>query len=282
MGFAAPGDPITSMLGERAQESQVQEFKRQYGLDKPVLVQYGNFVVNAIQGNLGQSYAYRGRPVTEMIAAGFTTSLKYGSLATLYAAVVGMFLGIIAAVYRNKLPDAFAMFFAVGGISVPGFVQAILFMYVFGIWLRVLPAVGWGEPKHYVLPILVLGTRSAAVTARITRSAMLEVLNQDYIRTAKAKGLNHRKVILKHAVKNAMIPVLTVLGTTFGTLITSTFIVESIFGVPGLGRISLDAIFQRDYPVIQASVMLVATVFVLVNLVVDLLYGVFDPRIRYS
>jgi ABC-type dipeptide/oligopeptide/nickel transport system permease component len=282
MGFLAPGDPVTLMLGERANAAQVSALKQQYGLDKPPLVQYGKFLLGVVQGDLGKSYAYVGRPVAEMVSNGFVVSLKIGAIATITASIIGIVLGIIAAVNRNRWQDSLAMLVAVAGVSLPGFVVAFALMYLLGVWLRVLPVQGWGEAKHYVLPVIVLGTRSAAIIARITRSAMLDVIGQDYVRTARAKGLSERLVILKHAVKNAMIPVLTVLGTTFGTLITGAFIIESIFGVPGIGKVSLDAISQRDYPVIQISTLMIATVFVVVNLVVDMLYGVVDPRIRYS
>lgn len=282
MGFAAPGDPVTLMLGERARADQVASLKSQYGLDKPPLVQYASFLGGVMKGNLGMSYAYRGREVWDIIAKGFATSLKLGAVAAAFAWSTGLVLGILAAVHRGKLIDNMSMFFAIIGVSLPIFVEALALMYLFGVYLRVLPAVGWGEPKHYILPAIVLATRSAAIVARITRSSMLDVLNQDYIRTARAKGLAEQRVVLKHAVKNAMIPVITVLGVTLGSLLTGAFITETIFGIPGIGRISLQAIFQRDYPVVQATVMLVATVFVLVNLVVDLMYGVVDPRIRYS
>jgi peptide/nickel transport system permease protein len=282
MGFAAPGDPIQTMLGERAKPEQVALIRHEYGLDKPPIIQYGRYLLGVAKGDFGKSYAYQGRPVAEMVMESFKTSMKIGAIAALFSALFGMAFGIIAAINHNRWPDALSMFIAVVGVSVPGFVAAIALMYLFGVWLQILPAVGWGDPKNYVLPVIALGARSSAFIARITRSAMLDVLGQDYIRTAWAKGLPGRRVVLQHAVKNAMIPVLTVLGTTFGTLITGAYTIEYIFSIPGIGRISLDAIFQRDYPVIQASVLLVAATFVLVNLVVDVLYGSFDPRIRYS
>lgn len=282
MGFAAPGDPVTLMLGDKARTDQVQALKQQYGLDKPPVIQYVRYAVGVVKGDLGLSYAYRGRPVKDIILKAFTVSLKLGGAAALFAWSTGLILGILAAVYRGRWLDNLSMLLAVVGVSLPVFVEAIALMYLFGVYLKVLPAVGWGEPKHFILPAIVLGTRSAAIIARITRSSMLDVLNQDYIRTARAKGLSGQRVTLKHAVKNAMIPVMTVLGTTLGTLLTGAFITETIFGIPGIGRVSLQAIFQRDYPVIQATVMLFATVFVLVNLIVDLMYGVVDPRIRFS
>lgn len=282
MGFAAPGDPIQVLLGEHATPAKVAAVKAQYGLDRPPLVQYGRFLWGALHGDFGKSYFFAGRSVTEMVGAGFGTSLQIGLLAAVAASLAGILLGIVAAVWRDKWPDALAMFFAVLGVSTPSFVEAIALMYVFGVWLQVLPAVGWGEPKNFVLPVIVLGTRSAAYIARITRSAMLDVIGQDYIRTARAKGLSQQIVIVKHAVKNALVPVLTVMGTTLGNLITGTYIIETIFGVPGVGKTALEAIFDRDYPVIQVTTLLVAAVFVVINLVVDLLYGAVDPRIRYS
>lgn len=282
MGYAAPGDPVTLILGERARADQVAALKQQYGLDQPPVVQFGRFLAGLSKGDLGLSYAYRGRKVSEIIMKGFKVSLQLGGAAAIFAWTTGLTLGILAAVNRGRWLDNLAMLLAVVGVSVPIFVEAIAFMYIFGVYMKVLPAVGWGEPQHFVLPAVVLGTRSAAVIARITRSSMLEVLGQDYIRTARAKGLAAGTVTLKHAVKNAMIPVITVLGTTLGTLLTGAFITETIFGIPGIGRVSLQAIFQRDYPVVQATVLLFAAVFVLINLVVDLMYGVVDPRIRFS
>lgn len=282
MGFLAPGDPITIMLGERATPAQVAQVKRQYGLDQPPLLQYGRYLGNLLRGDLGLSYFYQGRPVAGMVKNGFFITLRLGALAMGLATLLGVALGIVAAAYRNRWPDVASMFFAVIGVSLPNFVFAIFLMWLLGVKFKLVPPLGWGKPQHYVLPVLVLGIRSAAFIARITRSSMLEVLNQDYMRTARSKGLAAQVVVLKHGVRNALIPVITVLGTTLGSLLTGAFITESIFTVPGLGRVALDSILQRDYPVVQATTLLIATVFVVVNLVVDLLYGVVDPRIRYS
>lgn len=282
MGFLAPGDPVTVLVGEKGTPAQIAAIKREYGLDQPPLVQYGRFLAGLARGDLGKSYFYSGRPVAEMVMDGFWVSIQVGTLAMLFAATLGVAAGVVAAVWRNRWPDHLSMFFAIAGVSVPSFVEAIALMYLLGVWVNLLPVQGWGEPQHYILPVVVLGTRSAAFIARITRSAMLDVIGQDYVRTARAKGLAQPVVILKHGVRNAMIPVITVLGTTLGALITGTYIIETIFGVPGVGKVALDAIFQRDYPVIQVTTLLVATVFVGVNLVVDLLYAIVDPRIRYS
>ncbi len=270
------------MLGERAKTEQVEALKAQYGLDKPPLVQYWRFISGVAQGDLGMSYAYQGRKVSDILGKAFVVTLKLGAAATLFAWGTGLFFGILAGVNRGKIIDNISMLIAIVGVSLPVFVEAIALMYLFGVFLKWLPAIGWGELKHYVLPAIVLGTRASALIARITRSSMLDVLNQDYVRTARAKGLSSGRVVLKHAVKNAMIPVMTVLGTTLGSLLTGAFITEQIFSIPGIGRITLQSIFQRDYPVIQASVMLVATIFVVINLVVDLMYGIVDPRIRFS
>ena len=282
MGFFAPGDPVTILLGEKGSATQIERVKRQYGLDKPALVQYGRFLWNAAHGNLGLSYAYPGRSVTEMVSKGFAVTLQLGTLAMICAGAVGVLLGIVAAVNRGGPLDLFTMFMAIAGVSLPNFVLAIAMMYLIGVKLHWLPVSGWGKPAHFVLPAFVLGTRAMTFIARITRSSMLDVINQDYVRTARAKGLSQAVVIFKHAVRNALVPVVTVLGTTLGGLLTGAFITEVIFSVPGIGQVALNAITTRDYPVIQVSTLLIATVFIAVNLIVDLSYGIVDPRIRYS
>lgn len=281
MGLLAPGDPISMMLGERAEEALVAQVRYQYGLDQPLLVQYSRYLAQLLQGELGLSYFYVGRPVAGMVMAGFWTTLKIGALAAVLGFSLGIGLGVVAAAFRQRWPDTLSMFFAVLGISLPSFVLAAALMYVFAVRLRLLPAQGWGEAEHYVLPVLILGIRAAAYIARITRSSLLDALGQDFIRTGRAKGLAPRAVVMKHALKNALIPVLTVLGTALGGLLTGSFIVEYMLSVPGLGRVAVDSILQRDYPVIQAATLLIAMVFALVSLAVDLLYAVVDPRIRY-
>jgi len=282
MGFAAPSNPVEIMLGEKGTPTQIDRLKHQYGLDQPALVQYGRFLWNAVHGDLGLSYAYPGRPVREMVQKGFENSVKLGILAMLYAGILGVLLGIIAAVNRGGPLDLFTMFLAVAGVSVPNFILALIGIYWIAVKWHLLPVSGWGKPAHYILPMLILGTRSMALIARITRSSMLEVLHLEYVRTARAKGLSAFRVVFKHAVRNALIPVVTVLGTALGGLLTGAFVVEIIFSVPGLGQTAVNAIFTRDYPVIQISTLLIAVVFVLVNLIVDLSYGLIDPRIRYG
>ena len=282
MGYMAPGDPVTLLAGEKASDEVVLAIKQKYGLDQPPLVQFGRFLKGAVVGDFGYSFVYQARTVTEMLEKSFWVSLKIGSLAMAAAALIGITLGILAAVNRNRLLDHLCMFLAIIGVSVPNFVMAIALVWLFSIKVKLFPVAGWGEPINYVLPVVVLGSRSAAYIARLTRSSMLDVVGQDYIRTARAKGLSDRIVYMKHAFKNTLIPVLTVLGATFGGLITGTYIIETLFNVPGIGQVAVQAIFQRDYPVIQATTLLVAVVFVLVNLLVDLSYGIVDPRIKYN
>lgn len=282
LGNFAPGDPIQIMLGEKGTQAAIDRIKHQYGLDRPALVQYGRFLWKAVRGDLGLSYAYPGRSVSEMVKKSFAVSVKLGTLAMLYAGVFGVVLGVVAAVNRGGPLDLATMFLAVVGISVPNFIMAICFMYLVGVQLHWLPVSGWGKPVYYIMPVFILGLRSLTLIARITRSSMLDVLNQDFVRTARAKGLTERSVVYKHAVRNALVPVVTVLGTTLGGLITGTYIIEFMYSIPGLGQVALQAINQRDYPVIQITTLLIAIVFVAVNLVVDLTYGVIDPRIRYS
>lgn len=282
MGYLAPGDPVTLLAGEKASDEVVLAIKQKYGLDQPPLTQFLRFLKGAAVGDFGYSYVYQARTVTEMIQKSFWVSIKVGSLAMVTATFLGVTLGILAAVNRNKLLDHLCMLLAIIGVSIPNFVMAIALVWLFSIKVKLFPVAGWGQPINYVLPVIVLGSRSAAYIARLTRSSMLDVVGQDYIRTARAKGLADRVVYLKHAFKNTLIPVLTVLGATFGGLITGTYIIETLFNVPGMGQVAVQAIFQRDYPVIQATTLLVAVVFVLANLVVDLSYGMVDPRIKYN
>lgn len=282
MGYLAPGDPATILAGDKASDEVIKEIKAKYGLDQPALVQYFRFMKGALVGDFGYSYVYQARTVAEMVEKGFWVSVKVGALASLLAALIGIALGVLAAVGRGSWIDHLSMFLAVTFISVPNFVMAIALVWLFSIKWRMLPVAGWGQPIHYVLPVVVLGTRSSAFLARLTRSSMLDVIQQDYVRTARAKGLSDKVVYIRHAFKNALIPVMTVLGGTLGGLITGTYIIETLFNVPGVGQVAIQAIFQRDYPVIQATTLLVAVIFVLMNLVVDLSYAVVDPRIKYS
>ena len=281
MGFLAPGDPIRMILGERSDPQAVAQVRRELGLDQPWYVQYGRFVWNAVRGDFGISL-YNRRPVGDIIRESFPATATLAVGAILLAVLVGIPAGIVAAVWHNRLPDRLSMTGVVLGISVPNFVMATLLILLVSVRLGWLPVAGWGTPEYLVLPVLVLAARPAASVARFTRTSMLEVLQQDYIRTARAKGVSEHLVILKHALPNALLPVVTVIGNAFGYLLTGSFIVETVFAVPGVGYRSIEAIMRRDYPVIQATTLLFAFLFIVVNLMVDILYTRLDPRVRFQ
>jgi len=279
MGYLAPGDPIRMILGERSDPQAVAQVRRELGLDQPWYVQYGRFVWNAVRGDFGISL-YNRRPVGDIIRESFPATATLAVLAILLAITVGILAGVVAAVWHNRLPDRLSMAGVVLGISVPNFVLATLLILLVSVRLGWLPVAGWGAPEYVVLPVLVLAARPSASIARFTRTSMLEVLQQDYIRTARAKGVPEPFVILKHALPNALLPVVTVIGNAFGYLLTGSFIVETVFAVPGVGYKSIEAILRRDYPVIQATTLLFAFLFIVVNLLVDILYTRLDPRVR--
>jgi ABC-type dipeptide/oligopeptide/nickel transport system permease component len=282
MGYFAPSDPVTIMLNEKGTPENIARLKRQYGLDLPLWQQYVNYLGKVLNGSLGESYAYPGQTVGAMIAQGLPRSAAIAVFAILLTTVIAVPFGIVAALWRNTWIDRVATLVVITGNSVPHFVMAFACMYVISYKLQLLPVAGWGTWRHAVLPVLILGARPAAFIMRLTRSSMLEVLNQDYIRTARAKGLAEMVVVAQHALKNALIPVITALATTFGALLTGSFFIEQIFAIPGIGRMSVTSINLRDYPAIQGVTILIATVFVTVNLLVDVLYCMIDPRIRYN
>ena len=282
LGYLAPGSPIDVMLGQHSDRARVKQLEHEYGLDRPALVQYGSFVWGAVHGDLGKSFSNGDIPVTQMIAEKFPTTALLAMMSMAVAILLGIPAGIIAALKHNHWIDRVTMGFVLLLVSVPAFVLAPILMLIFSITLKWLPSSGWSTPWHYILPTLVLGARPSVLIARFMRSSMLDVLRQDYIRTALAKGLSPSKVITRHALKNAFLPVLTAIGNAFGLLLSGSFVVETIFTVPGIGFESINSILRRDYPVIQGVALLVAAVYLLVNLVIDLLYGVFDPRVRYE
>jgi peptide/nickel transport system permease protein len=281
LGYLSPSDPIEIMLGQHANAEAAARLRHEYGLDRPPLVQFGSYVAGALRGDLGRSY-FDQKPVTETLSRGFPATLALGLAATVIAVLVGVPLGVLAAARQDTWIDRASMSLALVGVSVPSFVIGPLLIYIVAQQLRLLPVAQWGTPQDLLLPALTLGIRPAALIARLTRASMLDSLRQDYVRTAYAKGLAAPRVILLHAFKNALIPTLTVIGTATGYMLGGSFVVETIFRVPGIGYRSIEAISQRDYPVIQGTTLLLATVFVLINLVVDLLYGALDPRIRYE
>ena len=272
------GDPARAMLPDEASAAEIDAFNRQYGLDKPIPVQYGLYIVNVLRGEFGNSLSER-RPVTELIAARLGYTMQLGLAAVFIALLVSIPAGILAALYHNSVWDRLLMAGAFFGQSAPTFFVGIVLILIFSLNLRVLPSSGKGTWQHLILPAVTLSTGLLASLARMTRSSMLEVIRQDYVRTARAKGLSPRGVILRHCLRNASIPVLTLFGLSVGVLIGGAAITETVFAWPGIGRFAVRSIAIRDYPLIQYIVLLVAASVVTVNFVVDVLYGLLDPRI---
>ncbi len=276
-----PGDPALILAGEEADEAALVRIRREYGLDRPLPVQYAVYLRNVLRGDLGISIQSR-QPVATLIAQRFPFTLKLACLAILVSAVLGMVAGVVAATRRNSAVDLAALLGALVGISLPIFWLGLLLILLFAVKLHWLPAGGSGTAVHLVLPAVALGAASAAVIARMTRASMLEVLRQDYVRTARAKGVAERLVVYRHALANAMIPILTVFGLEFGYNLGGAVLTETVFSLPGVGRLIVEGIFARDYPVVQGAMLVVATTFVVVNLLTDVAYAAVDPRIRYE
>jgi ABC-type dipeptide/oligopeptide/nickel transport system permease component len=276
-----PGDPAVLLAGEEANPEFIEAVRKEYGFDQPLYLQYLRFIANAAQGDFGVSIRNR-EPVVNLLIQRFAFTVQLSFLSILIAAFIGLVAGVISATRQYSLFDNFSMIGALFGISMPIFWLGLLLMLVFSVHLRWLPAGGSGELRHLLLPAVALGAASAAVIARMTRASMLEVIRQDYIRTARANGLKDWVVIYKHALKNAMIPVITVFGLEFGYMLGGAVLTETVFSLPGVGRLMVEGIFQRDYAVVQGSMLLVATTFVLVNLLTDIAYALFDPKIRYE
>lgn len=276
-----PGDPATVLAGDTASPQAIEQIRHELGLDEPLPVQYVRFLDRLAHGSLGRSNR-TGREVMTEILDRFPYTLELALAAIVISTVLGVSLGVWSAVNKGRLADHLTIAGAIVGLSIPTFFLAILMIIAFSLTLRWLPVAGAGTWQHLVLPAVALSLHSAAVKARITRSSMLEVLGQEHMRTARAKGLRERTVIFRHALKNAMIPITTLIGMQFGGLLGGAFIIETIFGWPGVGRLAVQSIFVRDFPVIQGTVLLVAVAYFLSNLVVDVVYAWLDPRIRYS
>jgi peptide/nickel transport system permease protein len=286
-----PGDVVTQLIGLEASISpqRVAELRRLFGVDRPVHVQFGDYLGGVLRGDLGRSLR-TGRPVGPELRRRFPVTVQLAVMGMIVAVGIGLPLGILAALHRGRLSDFLATVFVLLGLSVPSFWLAVLLILLFALRLGWLPPTGyvapgddvWANLRHMVLPALSLGLVLAAASTRIVRSSLLEVLGRHYVRTARAKGLAERVVILRHALRNALIPVVTVLGLQFGTLLGGTVIIEQIFGLPGVGRYALEGINLRDYPVVQGAVLAIALAFTLVNLAIDICYGLLDPRIRYQ
>ncbi|MGJ7519279.1 glutathione ABC transporter permease GsiC [Variovorax sp. LT1P1] len=276
-----PGDPARLAAGVDASPETVELVRQDLGLDKPLPQQFLNFFVNIVQGDFGTSLRSK-RPVSTEIAERFMPTLLLTLTSMVWAVIFGMVIGIVSAVYRNQWPDRIGMTLAVSGISFPAFALGMLLMQVFSVQLGWLPTVGADTWRHYILPSITLGAAVAAVMARFTRSSFIEVIQEDFVRTARAKGVSEKWVVLKHCLRNALIPVVTMMGLQFGFLLGGSIVVEAVFNWPGLGRLLVDAIEMRDYPIIQTLVLLFSLEFILINLVVDVLYGFINPTIRYK
>ena len=276
-----PGDPAEVLGGQEATKADIDRIRKEYGLDQPLVVQYARFVGNAVRGDLGISIQSR-HPVRELLLQRLAFTLQLALASVLVAAALGLLAGIISSTRQYSFFDTASMLGALFGISMPIFWLGLLLILVFAAKLQWLPSGGTGSIRHLILPAIALGSASAAVIARMTRASMLEVTRQDYIRTARATGYRERVIIFRHALKNAMIPVLTVFGLEFGSMLGGAVLTETVFSLPGIGRLLVEGIFARDYPVVQGAMILVASTFVLVNLLTDVAYAFFDPRIRYE
>jgi len=276
-----PGDPARLIAGPEADASVVEMVRQQLGLDQPLPQQFWQFILNALQGDFGQSMVSK-RPVSEEIASRFMPTLWLTLSSMVWAVIFGMAIGVLSAVWRNRWPDRLGMTLAVSGISFPAFALGMLLMQVFSVKLGWLPTVGADSWKHYILPSITLGAAVAAVMARFTRASFVEVMQEDYMRTARAKGVRESLVVVKHGLRNAMIPVVTMMGLQFGFLLGGSIVVEVVFNWPGLGRLLVDSVEMRDYPVIQAEVLLFSLEFILINVIVDMLYAAINPAIRYK
>lgn len=282
MLFLVPGDPVKMMLAEFVTTpEQIAQMRAQLHLDEPILQQYGRFVGNALRGDLGTSIRSR-RPVTTEIGENLASTAQLALAAMLVAVGLGIPLGLLAALFRGTWVDVASMGTALLGVSMPSFWLGLLLIFVFSLHLAWFPATGGGDLQHLVLPAITLGMIAAAIIARLTRSSMLEVLGQDYVRTARAKGLGGFSVVARHALKNALIPIITIFGLQFGNLLAGAVIVETVFSRPGLGRLIVGGILNKDFPLVQGTVLFVAAVYVLINLLVDVAYAYADPRIRFG
>lgn len=279
-----PGGPFDSAgLGKRASPQVVATLNAKYGLDKPLPVQFVRYVTHALHGDFGVSVQLQqDRPVGTIIKQGLGKTVILGFLALAVILLVSIPLGVIAALRQNRMADYVSLLIATGGASIPNFVLAILLVILFSVKLHVIPTQGWGTPRQAILPVITLAFTPLAFLTRITRSSMLDAMNQEYVQTARSKGLHERAVVIRHMLRNALIPVATVAGPLTAGLLTGSFIIENVFSIPGIGRLYLEAIQQRDYPVIMATTLLYAVILMFANLIVDLLYGVIDPRVRYS
>jgi ABC-type dipeptide/oligopeptide/nickel transport system permease component len=276
-----PGDPVEQMLGEGAAPGQVEQLRHTLGLDQPILVQYGHYLSQTLRGDFGQSFKYQA-PVRRLIFERYPATLQLAFLALLVCAATGIPAGVFAAYRRGYAPDQAISVLTLFGLAMPNFALGPLLITLFSIKLGWLPVSGRGDALNYILPAATLGAALAAILTRMVRGAMLEELSSDYVRTARAKGLSTFSVLTHHALRNALIPIITILGLQFGTLLAGTIVTETIFSWPGIGRLTVQAISSRDYPLLQGCILVIALSYVLVNLLTDFLYAFIDPRVRVS
>jgi peptide/nickel transport system permease protein len=287
--YLTPGDPVSVILGPDASPQRIAELRQQLGLEQPVPIQLARWFGRLLHGDLGQSI-YLNRPVNQTLLERAEPTLMLTFLATLFAILVGLPIGIVSAIRAGSWADFGAMLVALGGISMPSFWVGLNLIFVFAVVMGVLPVAGyqplskglWENLRYLLLPAVTLGFAQAALLARMSRSLMLDVLREDYVRTARSKGVVERKVVLYHALRNAMVPLVTVMGLTFAILMGGAVITEQVFNIPGIGRLLVQSVLRRDYPMVQGIVLVIAFNYVVINLCVDILYGLFDPRVRHS
>jgi len=284
----APGDPASVLLGDQGTAEEVEELRKKMQLDRPIYVQFGTWFVQVVQGDLGKS-VFSGQPVLHALAERLEPTLALASLSAMLAILIAIPLGVLAAWRANTWIDRGAMILSVLGWSIPAFWLGINLIFLFGLQLRILPVMGYMPLKegvvpflkHLIMPVVTLGLVNAALIARMTRASMLEILQEDYIRTARAKGLTERLVLIRHALRNAAIAIITIVGLSFAALVAGVVVTETVFAIPGVGRLVVDAVLRRDYPIIQGAILMVGSTYVFINLAVDLLYTYFDPRVKY-
>ncbi len=283
LGRFGPGDPVQIWMGQYNNPEVAERLREQYGLDRPFFIQYGIYVKDALQGDLGESFQYRGRGVSELLKSRMWVSVQLNVAAMIIAVGLGIPLGFFTALKQGTWLDTATVSATLLFMSVPVFLTAPGMLIIFALWLDLLPTHGWGGffDQRVIMPALVMGIPGIAFLTRLTRASTLEVLSQEYVRTARAKGLNELTVRHRHILRNALIPIFTMLGLSLATLMTGTFIVEGFFGIPGMGRLAIESFFARDYPIIMALTLIIAAAFVLANLLVDIGYRFIDPRIRY-
>jgi peptide/nickel transport system permease protein len=279
LAHIVPGDPVQQMLGEGTRAEDLEQLRHALGLDAPLPVQYGRYLTGVVRGNLGESFRFQ-QPVFRIVLSHYPATLELAAVALLVCAGIGIPAGILAAQRRGRSADHAIGVLTLFGLSVPNFALGPVLILVFSVLLGWLPVSGRGGPEHLLLPALTLGAALAAILTRMVRTSVLEELSQDYVRTARAKGLSEAAVLFRHAFRNALIPVLTILGLQFGTLLAGAIVTETIFSWPGIGRLAVQAIEARDYPLLQGCILVIAVSYVLVNLLTDLVYVLADPRVR--